>query len=251
MLLDWELPWRQISGMPKLWFIKTAWGSVELKYLRLSDRRTQHHLTRQGHVVGPRRTETFFFIDFSSVCVPPWAESEQNQPRLKEEAQVQELWPRWTGVITSSRAWLCRNKASASELRESRSGAKWWAGGWVSDYSKWPARSSIPRLGLTVVNNRSSRRCSETKTELERGNGRNGSQGEARGTEAQKSSNGSPDEGRKGWVNKKCIDTRQKVWTQRPDRDNKNPPWDGKQSWQTLMTLISSMATMISIANIS
>ncbi|KAK1901761.1 tRNA (guanine-N(7)-)-methyltransferase non-catalytic subunit TRM82 [Dissostichus eleginoides] len=37
------------------------------------------------------------------------------------------------------------------------------AGEWVSDYSKRPGRSSIPRLGLKRVKEWSSRRHSETK----------------------------------------------------------------------------------------
>lgn len=44
------------------------------------------------------------------------------------------------------------------------------AGEWVSDYSKRPGHSSIPRLSPEQDNDLSSHRHSETKMELMRGN---------------------------------------------------------------------------------
>lgn len=63
-----------------------------------------------------------------------------------------------------------RNKALCSELGEKGVRGQMVAGEWVSDYSKRPARPSIPRLRLERVE--LSQTHSETKMELMRGNGK-------------------------------------------------------------------------------
>lgn len=97
------------------------------------------------------------------------------------------------------------------------------AGEWVSGYSKWSARPSIPRLGPTGAHNLSSRRCSQTNMEPQWGNRKRWYPRRGQGHwKAQKSSDGSPDEGR--GVAGSTRKTEGVNPAARQDGDNNNPP---------------------------
>ncbi|KAK5872895.1 hypothetical protein PBY51_013553 [Eleginops maclovinus] len=84
---------------------------------------------------------------------------------------------------------------------------------WVSDYSKRPGRSSIPRLRLKRVKEWSFRRYLETKVEPMQGNRKRWGAKERPGTQTSRGTHYTvfPNESRKGGVSERSVDATRNV----------------------------------------
>lgn len=155
-------------------------------------------LTCQGHVIGSRHGESFVqswytvFLVFGALQGRLYQQWGVNGSRITHNSWSTTGFrgcdPRWTGIITTSWAWPSRNKASYSELREWRSGAKWWLGnGSVITVSGPLAHRSLSS-GQRGQTTRALADARRQKWSWGEETGRDGSQGEARDTERHRKS---------------------------------------------------------------